>query len=353
MRHSPTFSIVIPTRNGERYIGSAIASVLDQTYPHFRLFILESGSTDKTCEIVRSFDDARVQLLTVPESLGIEENWARILDLNLDPYLTILGHDDVFYPEFLEETIRLIEREPEASLYFTHFDYIDAHGAVMRSCFPIPYQENADDFLFNLHEMRRDSFASGYVMRSDDYRLLGGYPAFPGLMYADYFITYQLAAISYKVCSPRTLFAVRQHESSMSFSVGLAPIFQSSRQYLNALERTTHWTSLEHQASARRGVRILYLSHKHRIQASLIARGNTTDIQQYRATKSQLQKDNPGDYLLYGRDWVSLIYEVILGLPRPTRGLVYRVVALLRKLRKWQFQAALDWRNRRRIVPSR
>src|SRR5262249_8974370 len=118
----PTFSIVIPVRDGERYIGLAIESVLRQTYTHFRVFVLENGSKDRTLEIVQSYKDARIHVLPASSDLKIEGNWARIVDLELTEYLTVLSHDDLFYPHFLEEIIHLLTNYPEASVYLTHFD---------------------------------------------------------------------------------------------------------------------------------------------------------------------------------------------------------------------------------------
>jgi glycosyltransferase involved in cell wall biosynthesis len=107
---APVFSIVIPTRNGEPYLRETIDSVLSQNYPHFQLFILESGSTDQTVTIANEYAqrDTRIRVVTTDEPLDIQGNWARIQELELDAYLTILGHDDVLYPNFLETIAGLI-----------------------------------------------------------------------------------------------------------------------------------------------------------------------------------------------------------------------------------------------------
>lgn len=259
---NPVFSVVIPTRNGERYIAQAISSVLAQTYPHFRLFVLESGSADQTCEIVQSFDDPRVQLLTNPESLGIEDNWARILDLDLDEYLTILGHDDVLYPEFLEEIVRLIEREPEASLYHTHFEMIDANDRVIRYCPTVPDIETGEAFLDRVHTFGEAFVGTGYVTRSEDYRLLGGFPTLPKLLYADVLCWYQLAKQSYKVCSTKYLYAFRLHPHSTTLSVKHLPDFyRASQMYLKALVVDGYASSPKRKSAAHEFIKIAYKGH--------------------------------------------------------------------------------------------
>src|SRR5205823_3325049 len=107
------------------------------------------------------YPDARLSVFPVASPLGIEDNWKRILELDLSEYMTILGQDDVLYPEFLQEIASLIEANADASLYHTRFDFIDSAGDVIRPSRSAPYAETADEWLRNLHLTRRDSRASG------------------------------------------------------------------------------------------------------------------------------------------------------------------------------------------------
>src|SRR2546430_15016306 len=59
----PLVSVVLPTLNGARFIGSSIASCLAQTYENFELIVVDGGSTDGTPDIVRSISDRRVRLV--------------------------------------------------------------------------------------------------------------------------------------------------------------------------------------------------------------------------------------------------------------------------------------------------
>lgn len=54
----------MPVFNGEIYIKKAIESVLKQSLTDFELIVVNDGSTDKTKDIIESFDDSRIKLIS-------------------------------------------------------------------------------------------------------------------------------------------------------------------------------------------------------------------------------------------------------------------------------------------------
>jgi hypothetical protein len=55
-------SVCMPLFNSERYVASALDSVLDQTYPHVEIVIVDDGSTDSSSSILQNYA-SRVQAL--------------------------------------------------------------------------------------------------------------------------------------------------------------------------------------------------------------------------------------------------------------------------------------------------
>src|SRR5690606_26029550 len=51
----PLVSIVMPVRNGARWLGEAIDSALGQTMPSLELIVVDNGSTDETPQIVAGY----------------------------------------------------------------------------------------------------------------------------------------------------------------------------------------------------------------------------------------------------------------------------------------------------------
>ncbi len=63
----PSVSVIIPALNAEKTISSCIASVLDQDYPHdkYEIIAVDNGSTDRTMELLKGFDD-RISIFCEP-----------------------------------------------------------------------------------------------------------------------------------------------------------------------------------------------------------------------------------------------------------------------------------------------
>jgi glycosyltransferase involved in cell wall biosynthesis len=271
----PRFSVVIPTHNGEAYLAAAIDSVLSQTYPHFDILVLEHESTDRTREIVRSYADPRVHLHATDTPQTIESNWARILTLDLAEYLTILGHDDLLYPDFLHEITQLITQRPDASLYITHFDVIDAQGRVLRPCKPIPTWETGEAFMRARQHFQRDIFGTGYVMRSADYIGMGGFPPFARLYFSDDYTFYRLADLAGKACSPRSLFGYRYHPHSESYMSGLEILADATQQFMAALEQTPYARNADNWRLAHAYVNDTFTRRTLRILIHCLQTGDT------------------------------------------------------------------------------
>lgn len=316
---APEFSIVIPTRNGERYLSAAIESVLAQRYPHWRLHILESGSTDGTLALAQRYlSDPRIALHSTPADqppLDIIGNWARIAQLDLSAYLTILGHDDLLDEHFLAEIASLIAAEPSASLWTTHFHLIDSEGALIRPCKALPARLDADAYLFGLHTRRFESYATGYVMRSADYVRLGGIPPLRNLLYADLLLWYRLSSLSYLACSPRYAFSYRVHAQSMSFAMQLRDWYAASEEYLQALAASAHFDD-----HARREAAFACIAHElkrafYRSLATLIAEGDAVQRHAFERARREIAARAARSGITGYYDWRAAILRLIAYLP--------------------------------------
>ena len=66
----PQISVVMTVYNGALYLKEAIDSVLNQTSRDFEFIIVDNHSSDKTVEIIKSYQDPRIILIENPQNLG-------------------------------------------------------------------------------------------------------------------------------------------------------------------------------------------------------------------------------------------------------------------------------------------
>ncbi len=127
---SPLVSVCIPVYNCEKFIGSAIDSVLSQTFRDFELLIVDDCSTDGTSHIVKQYHDPRIRYVVNDANLGLSGNWNKALSLALGSYIKILCDDDVLYPDCLKRQVDILDN-PEhtaVALVCCGRDVIDESG---------------------------------------------------------------------------------------------------------------------------------------------------------------------------------------------------------------------------------
>ena len=97
----PLVSVLLAAHNDTRFLGEAVASVLEQTLRDLELIVVDDASD----ELVQGFDDPRVKLLRNETRLGLAGSLNRALDHASGKYVARLDADDVALPERLARQI--------------------------------------------------------------------------------------------------------------------------------------------------------------------------------------------------------------------------------------------------------
>ena len=135
---SQLVSVVIPTYNRADYLKQAIESVLAQTYTNFELLILDNCSTDHTPDIVAQFNDSRIKYLRHQCNIRVLANWSYGIYWSKGEFVSILGDDDYYNPDFMESRIKTFRKYENLVAVFSNYDICDEHGAIIsefHSCY--------------------------------------------------------------------------------------------------------------------------------------------------------------------------------------------------------------------------
>jgi glycosyltransferase involved in cell wall biosynthesis len=111
-------SVVIPVRNGERYLREAIASVLQQTPAPLEVLVVDDGSTDGTAGVARSFAPP-VRCIS-QQALGVGAALNRGVEEARGDRLAFLDADDLWSHDKLRVQTALLQARPELDLVFGH-----------------------------------------------------------------------------------------------------------------------------------------------------------------------------------------------------------------------------------------
>ena len=129
MNAAPLVSVVLPVHDGVAYLGAAIDSILQQSYPRLELIVVDDGSSDGSAALAKSYADPRVRVVRNDRNLGIVASLNRGIDLAHGEFIARMDADDVAAPQRLELQVRHMTEFPELAVLGTDITYGDAAGA--------------------------------------------------------------------------------------------------------------------------------------------------------------------------------------------------------------------------------
>jgi glycosyltransferase involved in cell wall biosynthesis len=107
---SPLVTVFMPMYNSEAYIREALESMLNQTYSHLEIIIVDDGSTDSSVGIVNSYQDSRIRLIRNKENKGIPYTRNVGLQEATGKYMAIMDADDISLPHRIERQVEFMEK---------------------------------------------------------------------------------------------------------------------------------------------------------------------------------------------------------------------------------------------------
>ncbi|WP_421656727.1 glycosyltransferase family 2 protein [Leptothermofonsia sp. ETS-13] len=213
LRDRPLISVLLPFYNSEKYLETAIESILNQTCRQFELLLLDDGSTDCSFVIAQKYvlRDPRVQFYHHP-NMGLCRTLQKGVGLAKGKYIARMDGDDIAEPKRFELQIEYLEQHPDCVALGTALTVIDPDGDVL--CTP-PITQEHDRIVRELLEWKGARICHPTVMmRTDAVRKAGGYTQEYHFEDVDLFL--KLAKYGKLANLPERLLQYRWHIGSIS-----------------------------------------------------------------------------------------------------------------------------------------
>jgi glycosyltransferase involved in cell wall biosynthesis len=206
---SPSISVIMGVYNGEKYLREAIESILKQTFTDFEFLIIDDGSTDKSHEIILSYNDPRIRLIANEQNIGLTKSLNRGLSQAKSEYVARMDADDISHSERLAQQTEYMKFHPDVVVLGTNSCAINDDGKPIWRTFLLA-DPSFDDFL------KENRCVHGTILfRKEIINNIGGYNEL-FLQGQDYALWLEISK-KYRIHNlPQILYYLRIHNSSLS-----------------------------------------------------------------------------------------------------------------------------------------
>lgn len=116
-------SVIVPCYNEEKSIKNCIDSLLEQTYSDFEIIVINDGSSDKTSELIKTYNDKKIVFLDNKKNKGRRAAINDALKISKGTYVAITDADCEIPRDWLSKICSEFEKDEK----------LDAVGGVYES----------------------------------------------------------------------------------------------------------------------------------------------------------------------------------------------------------------------------
>ena len=215
-------SVVLPVYNGEKYISKSIESVLNQSYAHLELIVVNDGSTDNTGAIIEKYcNDERVKIINqknkkLPGALnkGFEEASGE--------FYTWTSADNIMLENCIETMAEELNANKDVDMVYGNMYLIDSDGHRMtgHGWFEFPVGSGnviLPDSTILLNTVANNTIGAAFMYRAGAECVLGGYSDRLYLLEDyDYFMKMNSLFKIKHVSNKEPIYAYRMHKDSLT-----------------------------------------------------------------------------------------------------------------------------------------
>lgn len=169
------FSIIIPLYNKEKFLKATLISVFEQNFTDYEIIIINDGSTDKSLEIAKSFDNEKLKIYT-QKNQGVSAARNLGIEKSTTDFCCFLDADDIWKSNHLESLYDLIQHFPKADLFCNRYQIQISKNKVIPTIFDFEnsYKGYVADF-FKSSLVNRIALTSACCISKKIYSEIGGF----------------------------------------------------------------------------------------------------------------------------------------------------------------------------------
>jgi glycosyltransferase involved in cell wall biosynthesis len=126
---SPWLSVIVPSHNGERWLGAALQSLVDQQLPGIEIILIDASATDESLRIAENYSDRlNIRAERRPDLLPWTEKTNYGVELATGAWICILHQDDLWLPNRSAKLRDWLSRQTDAVMHLHPCYIIDEAG---------------------------------------------------------------------------------------------------------------------------------------------------------------------------------------------------------------------------------
>lgn len=128
MSEQPLVSVIIASYNHGPYIEASIRSVLEQSYPHIELLVVDDGSKDDSVERIGKLQERYDFDFRVQTNQGLARTLNDCIARAKGELIAPFGSDDIMLPERIALQVAYLQDKPEVGICAGNIEQIDGRG---------------------------------------------------------------------------------------------------------------------------------------------------------------------------------------------------------------------------------
>jgi glycosyltransferase involved in cell wall biosynthesis len=120
-------SVILPVYNAEKFLNESINSILEQTYTHFELIIVNDGSTDGSQAIIEHYSDPRIKNIFHTQNKGLVASLNIAIVSAKGDMIVRMDADDIAFKDRVQKQVQYLLDHPAIDIVGTHAVFFETN----------------------------------------------------------------------------------------------------------------------------------------------------------------------------------------------------------------------------------